>query len=526
MLIGVGGDQSYGSNSGTGFPAWTTASVGSAAYNAIQSIGPWDIAALAGTNEGWDSSGARDREDLSQALLKNGSYSVPVSRNRPCLPFYYVIMNATVAGNPNAQWESLVAANNWYLYESAGGTGTKTPAGGGQTFINYATAWPTAIGSAGIGASICGSNYGTVSTGSPTGAQGPARTCGNYSALKLLVRNSAGVDSRFSFNQQMASPSCGGIFLDECFVALDGAPGTPDSSIDGITIAPGSQQGGGFPGLDTVQPMLARGIRNFCDQVQTICALYGGRTYYNMGNFGHYANFYQFGAQPLTCGLENTLHGGLLESAIGAGSQSWENFQIGNTSTGNTSWASGWPNLRQNYYQGMDFCLPPKMVGLGVRLPATDGSKTASWPIGSGTTNTTVSTGTALEYQLLRYALCTTLLDNGYLACGVSGYDWSLVRWYDEFGDDSRTQVNVPRGYLGYPLSARPTSPTWAQGTMGVWCRYFQGGKAIVNPRGNGPQTVSVSGRKIAGTQQPTINNGATVTSVTLGDGDGIILLN
>lgn len=528
MLIGNGGDQSYGSNSGTGYPAWTTASAGSAANNAIQSIGAWDIAILAGTFEGWDTSGLRDRENFTQALLKSASYSVALSRTRPCLPFYYVIMNATRSGNPNAQWEALVSANNWYLYESTGGAGTQTPADGGTVFINYSTAWPSAVGSAGIGQSICGTNYGTVSTGSPTGAQGPARSCGNYAALKILIRNSAGIDSRFSFNPQMAAPSCGGIFLDECFVSLSGDGAVADSSLDGITIAPGSQQGGGFPALDTVQPLLARGNHNFLDQVQTICRLYGaaGKTYYNFANFGQYANFYQFGVLPLSAGLESTLHGGLLESVVGAGSGSWENFQIGNTTTGNTTWASGWPNLRQNYYQGMDFCLPPKLVGLGVRLPATNGTQTASWPVGAGTTNTTVTTGTAREYQLLRYALCTALLDDGYLACGVSGYDWSLVRWYDEFGDDSLAQVNVPRGYLGYPLTLRPTSPNWAQGSMGVWMRLFQHGKAIVNPRGNGSQTVSVTGTKLAGTQQPTINDGTTVSSVTLGDGDGIILLN
>jgi len=528
MLVAVAGDQSYGSNATNGYPNWLTAASGNAANTAVQTLGAYDAVILNGTFENWDTSGVRDRENLTQALLKNASYQVTKNTSRPTQTFYYCIMNATVAGNPNAQWQNLVSPNNWYLYESIGGTGTQTPAGGGQLFINYSAAWPTAIGSAGIGASICGRNYGTTSTGSPTGVQGPARTFGNYAAIKLLMRGVT-VDTRFSFNQQMGSPNAAGIFLDECFVALNGEGTVPDSSLDGITIAPGSQQGGGFPGLDTVQPVMARGIHNMFDQMQTMLATYGtpGKTYYNFGNFGQYANKYQFGTATLTCGLENTMHGGLMESVLGSGTASWECFQIGNPNTGNTTYASGWPNLKDNYYQGMDFCLSPKMVGLGCKLPSKDGLQTASWPVGAGTTPTTVTSGTALEYQLMRYGLCTTLLDDGYFAPGVPNYDYSVVRWYDEYGDDSLVQVNVRRGYLGSPLTTRPTSPTWAQGTMGVWSRRFTNGIAIVNPRGNGAQTITLpqTYQALTGTQQPTINNGATLSSLTIPDGDGRIFI-
>jgi hypothetical protein len=527
MLTAVGGDQSYGCSSGTGYPKWTTATAGSAANIAIQKIGAYDIVILNGSFEGWDTSGLRDREDLTQALLKNATYSVALSQTRRCVPFYYqMMMSLATSGTAYQQYYNLVQANNWWLYESTGGTGTITPPDVGFNSVNYSTAWPTAIGSAGAGSSICGSNYGTTSSGSPTGPQGPARTMGNYVALKYLIRNNSGIDTRFTFNPQMASPSCGGVFLDNCFAALDGAGNIPDSSLDGITIAPGSQAGF-FPSFDTVQPVMARGNRNMFDQMQRMAATYQpGSTFYNFANFGQYANVYQFSRTALlSAGLDN-LHGGLLESVIGNGASSWEDFQVGNPNTGNTTYPSGWPNLLANYYAGMDFCLAPKLVGLGCRLPSTDGAHTASWPIGAGTTLSTVTTGTALEYQLMRYGLCTTLLDDGYYTPGVNGYDYSTVRWYDEFGDDSLTQVNVKRGYLGLPLSVRPTSPTWNQGPLGVWQRCFQYGRSLLNPRGNGSQTVSVSGTKLNGSQQPSINNGASVTSVTLGDGDGIILLN
>lgn len=528
MSVIVGGDQGYGRTNG--YP-WTTAAAGTAANAFVQNVGAYDIAILNGTFEGWDSNGTYDRENLTTALLKTAvTYTVKLSNSRQCLPFYYQMMMSGIAsGGPSQQYFTLVQANNWWLYQSTGGAGTITPAGGGASLVNYSAAWPGAIGSAGVGASICGSNYGTTSLGSPTGPQGPARTMGNYAALKLLIRNSSGVDSRFTFNPQMASPSCGGIFLDNCFVALDGSGNVPNSSLDGISLAPGSQQGGGFPGLDTVQPVMARGNRNMFDQLQIMARTYqSGSTFYNFANFGQYANKYQFGVATLTCGLENTLHGGLLENALGAGLASWECFQQGNPNTGNTIYPSGWPNLKDNYYQGMDFCQAPKMVGLGTRLPAIDGSQAASWPVGAGTTLTQVTAGSALEYQLMRYGLCTTLLDDGYFAPGVSGtYDWSKLRWYDEYGDDSLTQVNVKRGYLGTPLSTRPTSATWAQGPMGVWSRQFTNGIAIVNPRGNGSQTVTLpkSYQLLTGTQQPTVNTGAVVSSLTIPDGDGRILI-
>lgn len=529
MLVGNGGDQSYGCNASTGYPAWTTAGGGTAANIAIQTIGAYDVAILAGVFEGWDSSGARDRENLVQALLKNATYSVTRNTRRQTLAFFYHIMSQ---GNPSGSgtgYDQLIAqinAMNGWLYESTGGTGTKTPAADSGNLINYSTAWPTSVGSAAIGQSIVGTNYGSTSSGSPTGVQGVARTNGNYAALKLLIRGS-NVDTRFAFNAQMAAPSCAGVFLDNAFAALDGGGSVSNSSLDGISIAPGSQQGGGFPGLDTVQPLLARGIHNFFDQMQVMASTYGtpGKTYYNFGNCGQYGNKYQFGTATMSAGLENTLHGGLLEDVIGAGAPSWEYQQTGNPAGGN--YASGWLNVLANYYQAMDFCIAPKIVGLGARLPSS--SAPSSWVVGANQSPpvfTSVAYGSSLEYQEMRYGLCTALLDDGYFAAGVSGYDWAGPRWYDEYGDDSLSQVNVPRGYLGYPVTTRPTSPTWPQGSLGVWSRSFQNGKALVNPRGNGTQTVSVSGTRLSGTQQPSINSGASVSSVTLADGDGLILLN
>ncbi len=49
----------------------------------------------------------------------------------------------------------------------------------------------------------------------------------------------------------------------------------------------------------------------------------------------------------------------------------------------------------------------------------------------------------------------------------------------------------------------------------------------LVNPKGNGTQTLTLetSYVKFKGTQDPTTNNGQTLTTITLKDRDGIILL-
>jgi hypothetical protein len=83
------------------------------------------------------------------------------------------------------------------------------------------------------------------------------------------------------------------------------------------------------------------------------------------------------------------------------------------------------------------------------------------------------------------------------------------------------------RWLLGQAIDPWRTGP-WSNG---VWKREYQNGIVLWNPKLNGQQTVSLSGldnlKYILGSQDPTINNGASVTngSVTLNDRDGLILL-
>ena len=90
-------------------------------------------------------------------------------------------------------------------------------------------------------------------------------------------------------------------------------------------------------------------------------------------------------------------------------------------------------------------------------------------------------------------------------------------------------------GYLGNQVGTAAGNPQTTSWSNGVWKREFQGGVVLWNPKGSGTRTVNVSGlvspsghaglKHILGTQNPSLNNGYSVTSVTLRDRDGLILL-
>jgi hypothetical protein len=119
--------------------------------------------------------------------------------------------------------------------------------------------------------------------------------------------------------------------------------------------------------------------------------------------------------------------------------------------------------------------------------------------------------GSSTDYQGMRYGLGTCLLDDGYYSFTDNTKQYYGVVWFDE---------------LDQNLGAGSTKPT-AAWQKGVWRRDFDNGIVLVNPKGNGPQTVTLESSyiKIKGAQDPATNNGQTVTTVTLKDRDGIILL-
>jgi hypothetical protein len=137
----------------------------------------------------------------------------------------------------------------------------------------------------------------------------------------------------------------------------------------------------------------------------------------------------------------------------------------------------------------------------------------------------------ASDYQLVRYSLGFTLMRNGWAQYAISstGQDsvdpsnTSTFPVFDEFWGGSLNTA----GYLGSPASTAQGAEQSSSWQQGVWRRDFENGIVLVNPTGNGTQTVSLGGTfyHLHGTQAPSINNGAAVTSVTIAAGDGVILL-
>jgi hypothetical protein len=87
---------------------------------------------------------------------------------------------------------------------------------------------------------------------------------------------------------------------------------------------------------------------------------------------------------------------------------------------------------------------------------------------------------------------------------------YSSAPWFDEY------DFKLGRALSGPPAAA------WSHG---VWRRDFQNGVVLVNPTILSRTVTIESGlRRLAGTQDPSVNDGAVVSQVTLRPKDGIVL--
>jgi hypothetical protein len=147
-------------------------------------------------------------------------------------------------------------------------------------------------------------------------------------------------------------------------------------------------------------------------------------------------------------------------------------------------------------------------------------SSTKLVTFGSNAATPTNGTGGAWRYQL-----CSCLMGNGFIQFAPGG-DYSTTVWLDEYDNPlgAATQLAATSTSSVYSTSGQGSAGSWKQG---VWRRDFVNGIALVNPSGSS-QTVALDGtfRKISGTQDPSVNNGATgLTSVTIPNADGLVLL-
>jgi hypothetical protein len=162
----------------------------------------------------------------------------------------------------------------------------------------------------------------------------------------------------------------------------------------------------------------------------------------------------------------------------------WEHF-MGRTYSVETY--AGWAEMMKNYRKIMAALAAPKYLVCGAE-------------------------GSATDYQFMRYALASCSMDDGYFAYTDLSRQYQGVPWFDEYG---------------VKLGSATSGPSTSAWQSGVYRRNFQNGIILVTPKGNGARTVTLEADyvKIKGTQAPSVNDGATVRTVTLRDRDGIVLL-
>lgn len=274
------------------------------------------------------------------------------------------------------------------------------------------------------------------------------------------------------------TPNLDGMYMDNFFAQ---AHASGDWDRNGDTDAAGG----------TTASSALRG--GYTEYVGVVRSLMPGK--YQIGNIGDWSWIYNPTTKGYSTGstvppeYKNLLNGGVMEAYIGSGI-SWaiENQQ------------SGWAGMIDSYHKTMDALLEPKLGILN------------EWGVNSASTSITEA-----DYQQMRYGLASTLMDDGYFAyTDLANPYGGIPSWFDEFSVDLGAAITPPQSAAYY--------------SNGVYRRDFENGIALVAPKGNNsnsPVTVSLetSYIKVKGAQDPAINDGLTVTSVTLQPRDGIILL-
>jgi hypothetical protein len=146
----------------------------------------------------------------------------------------------------------------------------------------------------------------------------------------------------------------------------------------------------------------------------------------------------------------------------------------------------GWSALMRRYRDVFGNLAAPRIVGFNVA-------------------------GRADDYRLLRFALSSCLMNDGYFSYTDLADVYGSVPWFDEYDID-----------LGRPLDPPQTVP-WKNG---IYRRRFAHGMVLVNP---GPRSGSVAIEdgyaRFRGKQAPRINDGRGLRWLTLAPRDGAVLI-
>jgi hypothetical protein len=122
----------------------------------------------------------------------------------------------------------------------------------------------------------------------------------------------------------------------------------------------------------------------------------------------------------------------------------------------------------------------------------------------------TGNTGNYADFAKMRFALASTLLGDGYFSFdyGTTSHGQTTFTYEEEHIK------------LGTPLAKAIINPN------GISTRRYQNGIVLVNPTSD-PKTITLPRKykKISGIQDPTVNDGKTVQTITIPPRDGIILV-
>jgi hypothetical protein len=115
------------------------------------------------------------------------------------------------------------------------------------------------------------------------------------------------------------------------------------------------------------------------------------------------------------------------------------------------------------------------------------------------------------DYRMVRYGLASAMLDNGYFMY-IPLVRPSVPKWFDEF--------SAP---IGTPVDAPPTAPA----QNGIYKRRYTNGIVLVNPSKTTTASINIGSgyKRLTGTQDRTVNNGARQSTVKLGPRQGLLMI-
>jgi predicted membrane protein len=433
-----------------------------------------------GAGEGWERGVGYSKEKVIQGIKSQSLAHTRV--------FQYVglneLYNSTYATlNPFPTWYKQVAARKWFLYPSTtAGTPVTDPQSSQKWLVDMAPQVPV----------------------DPTTALGPYGWAAKYVNDLFHMGRYAGTS---------ASPSLDGFFLDN--VLIDPSNGMGNVA-NGDWIRVGSSQS--HASVSTYNALMA-GEKQFFSYLDT--AWPGSQQLGNSGGtFGLAASNWYSGISATlnsqilsgTSTLSGVMEGGTIEHIMGR-TYSIEYY-------GGSLAMQKWYQTAMANYGGSKLCVFSQILN-------ANGSDPIKF------TAAGVVAANSPAFQGMRYGIAAALMNNGYYTVDSGTYDTETEanrRWFDEF-DNAGKGV----GYLGHPVATAVGNPQAAAWSNGVWMREFQNGVVLWNPKGNGARAVNVAGlvspsghtglKHIAGKQNPALNDGRAVTSVTLQDRDGLVLL-